>query len=186
EVTIIIIVTSIPTALIGLVFNDFFERMFTSIHIIGYTLLLTGVLLWLSSKISMGTKKAKDIKATDAITIGLFQGIAIMPGISRSGSTIFAAMLMGFNPQLATKFSFLVSIPVILGAALLEARKVLIAGEGFMDILPVIIGFTVAAISGYLAIKLLVDLINRKKLYFFSYYCWGAGIFIILYSLIVH
>lgn len=183
---LMIIVASIPTAIIGLFFNDLFERLFSSIHIVGYTLLITGIILWLSNKLVLGRKEAKDIKIADAITIGLFQGLAITPGISRSGSTIFAGMLRGFNPELATKFSFLASIPAILGAALLEGIKVLKAGQGFINIGPAIIGFVVAAISGYFAIKLLVDLINKRKLYYFSYYCWGAGLFIIIYSLIFH
>ena len=181
-----IIIASIPTAVIGLLFNDLFEKAFSSIRIVGFTLLITGILLWLTNRMTKGRKQAKDISGVDALTIGLLQGIAITPGISRSGTTIFAGMLRDFNIELAAKFSFLLSIPAILGAALLEGRKVLKAGIGFSDGLPILVGFIVAAISGYFAIRFLVDLIKKKKLYYFSYYCWAAGILIILYSLVLH
>lgn len=181
-----IIIATIPTAIIGFAFNDLFEKMFSSIRMIGFTLLITGILLWISNKMVKGRKQAKDISAADAVSIGLLQGLAITPGISRSGTTIFAGMLRGFDTELATKFSFLLSIPAILGAALLEGRKVIKLGQGLTDVFPTLVGFTVAAVSGYFAIRFLVNLINRKKLHYFSYYCWGAGLFIILYSLVLH
>lgn len=186
KMMIMIIIATIPTGLIGLLFNDIFEKAFSSIYVVGFTLLITGTLLWLSNKIVKGRKQAKDISLADAVTVGLLQGMAITPGISRSGSTIFAGMLRGFNMELATKFSFLLSIPAILGAAVLEGKKILEQGLELADGFPVLIGFVVAAVSGFFAIKLLVNLINKRKLHYFSYYCWGAGILIILYSLVLH
>ena len=183
---IMIIIATIPTAIIGLIFNDIFEKAFSSIKVVGFTLLITGTLLWISNRIRRGRKQAKDISIVDAITVGLIQGLAITPGISRSGSTIFAGMLRGFSMELATKFSFLLSIPAILGAALLEGKKVLEQGQLLTDGLPMFIGFVVAAVSGFFAIKFLVNLINKRKLHYFSYYCWGVGILIILYSLVIH
>ncbi len=182
---VMLILATIPTAIIGFLFNDIFEKLFSSLRVVGFALLITGAILWLSNMMAKGRKEAKDIRATDAITIGLLQGLAITPGISRSGTTIFASMLRGFNVELATKFSFLLSIPSILGAAILEGGKALKLGQGIADTFPMIIGFLVAALSGYLAIRFLVDLIHRKKLYYFSYYCWGVGILIILYSLML-
>lgn len=183
---IMITIATIPTALIGFIFNDLFEKAFSSIRIVGFTLLITGILLWLSNRMLKGRKQAKDISVGDSIIIGLLQGLAITPGISRSGTTIFAGMLRGFNIELATKFSFLLSIPAILGATVLEGKKVLEMGEALTDVFPMLIGFTVAAVSGYYAIRFLVDLISKKKLHYFSYYCWGAGILLILYSLVLH
>lgn len=180
-----IIIASIPTAIIGFIFNDLFEKAFSSIGVVGFTLLITGVLLWITDKMIKGSKKANDISVGDAVTIGILQGLAITPGISRSGTTIFAGKLRGFNMELATKFSFLLSIPAILGAAILEGREVLKLGQGFEEGFPIFVGFIVAAVSGYFAIRFLVDLINKRKLYYFSYYCWTAGIIIVLYSLVL-
>jgi undecaprenyl-diphosphatase len=108
---VMLILATIPTAIIGFLFNDIFEKLFSSLRVVGFALLITGAILWLSNMMAKGRKEAKDIRATDAITIGLLQGLAITPGISRSGTTIFASMLRGFNVELATKFSFLLSIP---------------------------------------------------------------------------
>src|SRR5690606_10775818 len=168
------------------VFNDIFEKAFSSIKVVGFTLLITGTLLWISNKIRRGRKQAKDISVMDAITVGLIQGLAITPGIFRSGSTIFAGMFRGFSMELATMFSFLLSIPAILGAALLEGKKVIEQGQLLTDGFPMFIGFVVAAVSGFFAIKFLVNLINKRKLHYFSYYCWAVGILIILYSLEIH
>lgn len=180
-----IIIASIPTAIMGFLFDDLFEKAFSSMSVVGFTLLITGVLLWMTKKMTNGRKQARDISTTDALTVGVLQGIAITPGISRSGTTIFAGLLRGFNVELATKFSFLLSIPVILGAALLESIKLVKSGQGLTNGFPMFVGFIVAAISGYFAIRFLVDLINNKKFHYFSYYCWAAGILIILYSLVL-
>ncbi|MGI5850795.1 MAG: undecaprenyl-diphosphate phosphatase [Clostridiales bacterium] len=179
-----LIVATIPTAILGFLFNDLFEKMFSSTYIIGFALLITGTLLWISNRMVKGHKQPGDITPRDAVAIGLLQGMAITPGISRSGTTIFAGMIRGFTVELATKFSFLLSIPAIMGAAVLEGIKIMKSGVRFTDSLPMVTGFIVAAVTGYFAIKFLVDLINRKKLYYFSYYCWGAGIFILLYTLV--
>ena len=178
-----IIIATIPTAIIGFAFNDFFEKAFSSIKVVGFTLLLTGLLLWLSGKVSIGRKRAKDIKTRDALTVGLFQGAAIIPGLSRSGTTIFTGLLRGFDLELATKFSFLLSIPSIIGAVILEGRKAFISGNSFTGIQYMLIGLVVAAVSGYFSIRYLVSLIKKNKLYYFSYYCWGVGLLIIIYSL---
>ena len=128
-----------------------------------------------------GRKQPKDIITRDAVTMDYFREWP-SPWLISIGTTIFAGMLR-FSVELATKFSFLLSIPTILGAAVLEGIKVVKSGVRFTDSLPIVIGFIVAAVTGYFAIKFLVDLISRKKLHYFSYYCWGVGIFIILYTL---
>lgn len=179
-----LVIASIPTAIIGILFNDIFEKMFSSIHIIGFTLLITGVILWLANNMLKGHKKAKDMSIVDALTIGLLQGVAITPGISRSGSTIFAGLFRKLDVDLATKFSFLLSIPAILGAAILEGRKVIKAGLGLTDAFPMLLGAIVAMISGYLAIRFFVSLIKKNKLNYFSYYCWTVGALIIIYSFV--
>lgn len=175
---------SVPTALIGFIFNDLFKTLFESVYFVGYTLLITGTLLWMSNRMLQGRKRMQDMRLWDALVVGVLQGLAITPGISRSGSTIFAGLFRGFNRELATRFSFLLSVPAILGAVILEGRDVFEAGAGTDQLLPILAGFLVSAISGYFAIRFLIKLISQKKLHYFSYYTWALGLVIILYSMI--
>lgn len=180
-----IIIGTIPTGVMGIVFNDIFERLFTSVRIVSLTLLITGILLFIIDKLDKGYKKAQDIKVNDALIVGLFQGFAITPGISRSGSTIFAGLLRGFDRDIATRFSFIMSIPAIAGAAFLEGKDYLInptAGDGLGLMF---IGMLTAAISGTFAIKFLVKLLIKGKLHYFSYYCWALGILAFTISFVI-
>jgi undecaprenyl-diphosphatase len=123
-----------------------------------------------------GRKGPSEIKAKDAVIIGIFQGLAITPGISRSGSTIFAGLMRGFSRELATKFSFIMSIPAIIGAAVLEFSD-LQGGSVSLDELSTMFAGTVAAVvAGTIAIKFLIGVLNRGKLNYFSYYCWLVGL----------
>ncbi len=182
---IMIIIATIPTAVIGIALNGVFEMLFSSVRVVSVTLIITGILLFVADRLEGTYKGARDIKTIDAVVVGLFQGIAITPGISRSGSTIFAGLLRGFNRELATKFSFILSIPAISGAALLEGKDFLLmpsSGYGFGITL---IGLAAAAVSGTFAIKFLVKLLMRGKLHYFSYYCWAVGTTAFVYSFIM-
>ncbi len=179
---VMVVVATIPTALIGFLFKDLFVKLFGGIYIVGYALVITGVLLWVSNGIIEGKKRAQNITLLDATTVGLLQGLAITPGISRSGSTIFAGLLRGFNRELATRFSFLLSIPAILGAVILEGKEIFKSQVAIANILPILAGFLAAAISGYFAIHILIRLLQKKKLNYFAYYCWAVGLLTILYS----
>lgn len=183
KMIMLLITATIPTVIIGLLFKDMFDLMFKSIRVVGFTLLFTGFLLSISNKLISGSKDEADAKYSNAFIIGLFQGMAIMPGISRSGSTIVAGLLNGFKKEFAVKFSFLISIPAILGAAVLQIPDLLRQGIDSTIIFPYIAGTLAAAITGFIAIKFLINLLNKGKFYLFSYYCWGVGVFIILYSL---
>jgi undecaprenyl-diphosphatase len=119
----------------------------------------------------------------DATIVGIFQGLAITPGLSRSGSTIAGSLFRGFNKELATKFSFLVSIPAILGAAVLEFKSVLKFGIGDISMGTTIAGVLAAFISGLFAIRTLVNLIKKEKLHYFSFYTWAVGLIVIIVSL---
>lgn len=182
---IMIIAATIPTAIIGYFFNDWAEHLFGTLDFVGFSLLITGILMSISDKLAKGKKGIKDIRLSNAITIGIFQGLAITPGISRSGSTIFAGLLNGFTRETATRFSFIASIPVILGAAIIEGKSVLQTGIHPSVFLPVSIGMIFAAISGFFAIKMLIRLLNRGKLHYFSYYCWTLGLFVIIYNFFI-
>ncbi len=180
---IFIIIATIPTGLIGILFGDIFESFFSSTLIIGIALLITGTLLWTAEKFGSGKRDIQDMQWTDAAVVGIFQGLAITPGISRSGSTIVGSLFRGFNKELATKFSFLISIPSILGAAVLEFKDVFKFGMGDISTGIIIIGVLTAFISGLFAIKTLINLIKKEKLYYFSFYTWAVGLIIIIMSL---
>ncbi|HHY14329.1 MAG TPA: undecaprenyl-diphosphate phosphatase [Thermoanaerobacterales bacterium] len=174
-----VVIGSIPTALIGILFESLLKKGYENVYIVGIMLLLTGLLLWWSSKLS-GNKAIKDITVSDSIFIGFFQGLAINPGLSRSGSTIFASLFRGIERESAVKFSFILSLPAVCGAFLFEAKDIYKIGIANINITGCIIGIACAAISGYFAIKFLMKLLLDDKLHYFSYYCWIIGVLILL------
>lgn len=175
--TYLLIVATIPTGIIGLAFKDDFEALFNSVRTVGYMLLVTGVILLIAEYVSRNIFPSSRFKYWQAIIIGLAQGLAITPGISRSGTTIATGMLLGLKREEAARFSFLMSIPAILGASVIEAKDIVLTQ--YLDaslILPYLLGAVTAGISGYLAIKLLLGILNKGKLYYFSIYCWILGL----------
>jgi len=178
---VMLFIAILPTAAIGFLFNDLFESLFKTSYIVGYTLIITGIILWISNYLPVGSKHAKDMTLKDALFVGLVQGAAITPGISRSGSTIFAGLATGFTRDLATRFSFLLSIPAILAAVVLEGPEIIKEVSAIGNVLPVVSGFIASAVSGYLAIDLLISILKRQKLQYFSYYCWIVGGLTIIY-----
>lgn len=176
---LIIIIGSIPTALIGLTFKDFFESLYTSIIPIGAAFIVTGFLLWIAEKKGNEGKDVKDVKLLDAILIGIFQGIAIIPGISRSGSTIVGGLFRGLKKPVATEFSFLLALPATFGAFLLGMKDVAEGGGAFING-PLVLGVALSAVTGVFAIKALIKLLNNNKLKYFSYYLWVLGILTIV------
>ncbi|WP_353892033.1 undecaprenyl-diphosphatase UppP [Proteinivorax hydrogeniformans] len=177
---ILLIIATIVTAGIGLAFEDFFKGAYSNVTMVGFMLLVTGGILFLTSIVKPKDKGIEKMKVKDSILVGLFQSFAIFPGISRSGSTIAGAIFSGLNRETAIRFSFILSIPAILGATLLELIDALKLGFEKDLILPYIVGFLVAAISGIVAIKWLVSILNRGKLYYFSFYCWVVGITVLV------
>lgn len=184
KLALLIIVGSIPTAIIGLLFEDLFESLYTSILPIGIAFLVTGVLLWVAEKKAFQNKNIKGMSFFDSLFIGTFQGIAIIPGISRSGSTIVAGLFRGLNKPLATEYSFLLALPATFGAGLLGIMKVIKSNSQILIDFPLIIGVLISTIVGILSIKLLVKLLNNNKLHYFSYYLWFIGIITIISQLI--
>lgn len=175
---------SIPTALIGFFFEDLFEVLYSSIISVAIGFIITGFLLMISEKKASGSKKAKDVTVFDSIFIGICQGFAIAPGISRSGSTIVGGLFRGLNKKLATKFSFFLALPAILGASILELKDELSSNQLVIEWSSLFIGIFASAITGFLAIKMLIRLIERGKSYYFSYYLWIIASIIILYEFI--
>ncbi len=177
-----IIVATIPTGIIGVLFNDFFSSLYNSMFAIGVSLLITGFFLWFAEKLAQKGKNIERMKFRDAFLVGLFQSVAIAPGISRSGSTIVGGLISGLDRSLAVKFAFLISIPSILGAAIMEAPDAFKSGLGSADFLPIIVGVIVAAVCGFIAIKAMIRVVSGKKLYIFSYYTWIAGALLLIHT----
>ncbi|QUH25504.1 undecaprenyl-diphosphatase UppP [Serpentinicella alkaliphila] len=181
---LLIILATIPTGLMGILFKDIFSSFYRSQLIIGISLIITGTLLWLAERMHSGKKDLRQMRWYDAIFIGIFQGFAITPGISRSGSTIVGSLFRGFNKRLATRFSFLISIPSILGATILETRVALTAGLGEFTFPILMVGILASFLSGVFAIRTLINFINKEKLYYFSFYTWAVGAIVVIMSII--
>ena len=182
---IMIIVATIPTAIIGLLFNDIFDRLYTSILPIGIGLIITGFLLVFAERTGSSNRGIEKMNVRNALFIGTVQGIAICPGISRSGSTLFGSLICNLDRKFAVKFVFLISIPSILGSAILETPDAIAAGVEISQIGPIIVGMAVAAVSGLIAIKTMIKIVSDKKLSYFSYYVWALGAAVVIYSIIV-
>ena len=179
KMAILIILGSIPTAIIGLVFKDTFEKLYNSILAISIAFLITGFILWFVDKKSRGNKDIKDMNFIDSILIGIFQGAAIAPGISRSGSTIAGGLFRGLNRKLATEFSFLLALPATFGAGLLGIKEVIDTGSQTQFSAPLVVGVIVSTIVGVISIRILIKLLENEKLYYFSYYLWALGIILL-------
>ncbi|MCG8516331.1 MAG: undecaprenyl-diphosphate phosphatase [Halanaerobiales bacterium] len=180
QLTWLIIIGMIPTGLIGFFLKDFFAGLYSSVSLVGFMLLITGLLLYLAERLGHNRKSLAEMNGVNAGLIGIAQGIAIIPGISRSGITIVAALLQGLDRESAARYSFLLSIPVIFGAGLLETKDVLASGLEGLSWLMLAAGTTAAAISGYFAIKYLLHILKKGRLSIFSYYCWTIGLLILL------
>lgn len=179
-----IIVATIPTAIMGLLFNDFFNSLYLNITAVAAGLILTGIILIVAEKMSTGKKDVTEMKFRHAVFVGIMQGIAICPGISRSGSTLFGSLLSGLDRKFAVKFVFLVSIPSILGSVVLEAPAAFEQGMDMALLGPVIAGVVVAAISGIAAIKWMIKVVSDKSLFGFTIYVWLVAIAVLGYVLI--
>jgi undecaprenyl-diphosphatase len=182
--TFYILLAIIPTGIIGLLFQDFFENLFANAYLTAIMLIITGLILYITEKIDDGQKEVEDLKFWQPLLVGLAQGAAIIPGISRSGSTIAASLFQGLNREAAARFSFLMSIPVIGGAGFLQFLKVVESGRFNLEFKIIILGFLSAVISGYLAIKILLKVLAEKKLNYFSYYCWSVAAVVIFINFI--
>ena len=165
-----IIIATIPIALVGYLFNNQISSLFTNTKAVGISLLITGLLLILT-KFSQGKK---EISLKDSIIIGLSQALAIIPGISRSGATISTGLLLGLDKKQLIIFSFLLVIPAIIGATILEFNP-----SSFE--ITYIYGFIASFIIGYITLKLLTILIEKNYFHYFAYYCWLVGILLLIY-----
>ena len=176
------IIATIPVGIVGVLFNDLVESLFTGITVPAFFLLITGCLLYVSQRMNSGGIDLSNITLKEALIMGCGQALAVLPGLSRSGTTIAAGLFSGLDKEFAAKFSFILSIPAILGAGVFQLKDL---SGGNVEIEACIAGFIVAVISGYLAISVLLKLIREKSLDIFAYYCWIVGAVILVGSLIL-
>jgi len=177
-----IIAGSVPTAVIGLVIQKYSTVFFSSVPLVGFMLIVTGSFLWCTKKFKDNNTGKREIGLKQALFIGLCQGIAVIPGISRSGSTITAGLFAGIDRETAARFSFLLSIPAIFGAELLSLKDCL--GTGFSFDPATFYGTLTSFIVGLAALKILLKIVKTGRLYYFAPYCWFAGITAIAAGLI--
>lgn len=166
-----IVLGSIPAAIFGYLFSPFFEGLFESPRLVGFALLATG---FLNLMTDIKVDKKRKLNSSNSIMIGFFQALAIIPGISRSGSTIFAGTRVGIKREEAARFSFLLSVPAVAGANLLQFAKY---GANFSgNVINYLLGFVFAFVAGYFAINIVLESLKQKKFRYFAYYCFLVGI----------
>lgn len=163
-----VVVATIPAVIIGFSFKDRIELLFTSEIIVCLMLIVTGVMMIISQYL---VDRGNQVNGSSSFLMGCGQAFAIVPGISRSGTTIFIGMLLGINRETVARFSFIMSIPAILGAAVLNLGEVITHPPAKDEMIMLFAGTLASAITGYLAIKLLMDIIKRNRLQWFGYYC---------------
>lgn len=185
KMVLLIIVATIPTAILGLAGKKFVEYAEMGLLIPGICLLITSILLFFIDRVPTKSKKIKQITYLNGFEVGIVQGIATLPGISRSGSTMAMCIYLGFDRKFAVKFSFLMSIPAILGAMLLELKDVSLKGISGGEWLIYIVGMLFAAVVGYIAIKTVLVIVRKRKFVIFSIYCFAVGILAIIGNFVV-
>jgi undecaprenyl-diphosphatase len=174
-----LLIGTVPAAVAGLLFQDALEQAFASLLSVGCMLLVTGTVLF-GTRFSKGTGRGlEELSLRDCLVIGIAQSLALLPGISRSGITIATGLFCGLKRDLAARFSFLLSVPAIVGANILQVHK---AGETLQatNARPFLLGGLAALATGYVALRLLLRVVHKGRLFHFSYYCWAVGTFIVL------
>lgn len=180
-----LIYATIPAVVVGLVFKIFdLDTKLSNLLTVGIMLLITAVLMYVIDRFGEGKYTKENASFKSAWLVGLAQACALLPGLSRSGSTITASRACGYKKDFAIKFAFLMSLPAILGAAVLEGAALIKDGAFSVELLPTCIAFIAAMVSGVLAIKFMINLLKNNRFYVFSIYCALAGIVCLVFSFI--
>ena len=182
---LLIIVGTLPLFAI-LPFKDHIEGLGNNLYFVAGALIVTGFLLFASDRVKKGRKTERSATLLDVLVVGVGQAIATCPGISRSGTTITTGCFMGFQRSFAVRYSFLMSIPAVLGANLLSLKDAFEAGIIWADVPAYLIGVLVAAVTGYACIRLLKYIANKGRFGAFAYYCWAVGLATLVLTLIRH
>ena len=185
RLVLMIVVATLPLFAVLLV-KDVVDAAFTNVTFVSAALIATGFLLFFSDRMAKGRKNARTATMLDALLVGCAQAVGTLPGISRAGITISAGMLCGFDRSFAVRFSFLMSLPAVLGANILEVADAVQAGGVDTSRLPMyLVGMVVSGVVGYFAIRLVNLLANKGKFGAFAYYCWAVGIVSLVASFLV-
>ena len=175
RMVMLIIVATLPLFVMVLL-QDVINQLFSNSIMVSCALLATGFILFFSDRLAKGHKTARNATLVDALIVGCGQALAVIPGLSRSGTTISVGMLRGFDRSFAVRFSFLMSLPAVLGANILEVKDAVDAGFNVEELPMYLVGVAVAAVVGYFAIRLVKSLSDKGKFGKFAYYCWAVGL----------
>lgn len=182
---LLIIVATLPLFAV-LPVKDLVEGLSGNIYFVAGALVVTGFLLFASDRVKKGRKTERSATLRDVFLVGVAQAIATCPGISRSGTTITAGCFVGFDRKFAVRFSFLMSIPAVLGANILTLKDAITEGGIVVSDIPVyLVGVAVAAVVGYACIRLLKMIADKGKFGWFAYYCWAAGLIVLALTLVL-
>ena len=171
----LVIVSTIPTGVIGVLASDLIEQASKLLIVPGICLIMTAILLLLADHCKGGEKMPKQVTYSNAFIIGIAQGVATLPGLSRSGTTITACLLSGFNRKFAVKYSFIMSIPAVLGSLVFELSDLAAVSFTSTEIMYYLVGMVVAAVVGYICIKTMLYVVRQKKFTGFAVYCLIVG-----------
>ncbi|MEC5423620.1 undecaprenyl-diphosphate phosphatase [Virgibacillus sp. C22-A2] len=175
-----LVVATIPTGIIGLLFEDYIEDALSFVAVVGITLLITGTALWIIRNLR-GRKNDGDLTVRDALIVGFAQAAALVPGISRSGATIVAAMLVGMKQETALRFSFLLYIPVSLGITVLKFTDIITDPDFEALMIPYLIAFMASIVASFYALKWFINIMAKGNLKYFAFYCFIVGTLVILF-----
>ncbi|HHT96896.1 MAG TPA: undecaprenyl-diphosphate phosphatase [Clostridiales bacterium] len=181
----LVIVSTIPTGIIGYSFKNIIVNASETLIVPGIFLIITGALMLVADNVKLGSKDESNTSYLDAIIVGVSQGLATMPGLSRSGSTITSGLLCGFDKMFAVKYSFIMSIPAIIGAALLEVKDITNSSITSNEAMYYFIGMVISAVVGYICIKTMLVVVRGKKFKYFAYYCFAVGSIAIIANFII-
>lgn len=181
RLVIMVIIATLPLAL-TFFYKDYVELLSVYPKIIGGILIFNGVVLFISDRLAKEGKSLEASGPIDALFVGLFQAVAVVPGLSRSGTTITAGLLRGFDREFAVRFSFILSIPTILGASVLEIPEVISNPIPSADIFPYILGMVTAAVVGFASMKLLMLISKKSNFTVFAFYCWIVGAAAVIFA----
>ena len=184
RMVMLIIIGTLP--LFVMVFlQDAVNTLFSSSIMVSIALLVTGCILYFSDRMANGHKTAKNATVADALIVGCGQALAVIPGLSRSGTTISVGMMRGFDRSFAVRFSFLLSMPAIVGANILELKDAVESGFNMAELPMYVVGVVVAAVVGYICIRLLKMIADKGKFGWFAYYCWAVGLIVLALTLVL-
>ncbi|MDD4179234.1 MAG: undecaprenyl-diphosphate phosphatase [Candidatus Margulisbacteria bacterium] len=175
----LMVVATFFTGVLGLVFKDWFESLFSNFFYVGPFFIATGLVILLGEWLGKGNKTEAKMGVKEASVIGLAQGLAIIPSLSRSAMTISAALACGLERSLAARFSFIIAIPAILGAGLIQSKAIIKTGTMGIGLAPLAIGFMASFLAGLLAIRFFMAIIEKTSIRIFAYYCLALGLIVI-------